>query len=70
MAEISINNGLTFCSASEVIAEIMVNGLWDNVVERMDDELRERVHDELAPCSELEFLARYLELAENDFIPF
>lgn len=28
----------------------------------MDDDLREQVHAELAPCSPKEFLARYLEL--------
>ena len=28
----------------------------------MDDEIREAVHAELAPCSEHEFLKRYLEL--------
>jgi len=28
----------------------------------MDDDLREQVHSELAPCSEREFLQRYSEL--------
>ena len=35
---------------------------WDAVVNLMDDETRERVHEELAPCTMREFLARYLEL--------
>lgn len=28
----------------------------------MDDEIREQVHSELAPCEPAEFLARYCEL--------
>lgn len=32
----------------------------------MDDEIRERVHNELAPCEPEEFLVRYLEL-DPDF---
>ena len=35
---------------------------WAFVVEFMDDELREQVHSELAPCTEEEFLDRYCEL--------
>jgi hypothetical protein len=35
---------------------------WDVIVHHMNDKLRERVHTELAPCSEAEFLARYMEL--------
>lgn len=29
---------------------------------------REAVHNELAPCSDIEFLERYLELAPDDLI--
>ena len=36
---------------------------WDAVVNLMDDETRERVHEEIAPCTMREFLARYLELS-------
>lgn len=28
----------------------------------MDDDLREQVHRELAPCTDMEFLRRYVEL--------
>lgn len=35
---------------------------WDDIVTYMDDEIREQVHSELAPCTEEEFLNRYLEL--------
>lgn len=38
------------------------NKHWDQLVELMNDEIREEVHAELAPCTNEEFLARYLEL--------
>lgn len=36
-------------------------------VNLMDDELREQVHAELAPCTEQEFIERYAELHEERF---
>ena len=42
------------------------NKNWDQLVELMNDEIREDVHAELAPCTNEEFLARYLEL-DPDF---
>ncbi len=38
---------------------------WEAIVNYMDDEIRERVHFELAPCEHEEFLWRYLELDPN-----
>ena len=35
---------------------------WNAIVNMMDDEIREQVHMELAPCTDEEFLKRYLEL--------
>ena len=35
---------------------------WETVTHYMDDELRERVHSELVPCPNKEFLTRYMEL--------
>lgn len=32
------------------------------IVNLMDDEIREQVHRELAPCTDMEFLRRYVEL--------
>lgn len=46
--------------------ERVLNSHWDTVVNLMDDEKREQVHRELAPCSNKEFLRRYLEL-DPDF---
>ena len=41
-------------------AQVMINnGLFDAAVELMDDEIRERLHSELAPCSEQEFFTAY-----------
>lgn len=39
---------------------------WDTIVSYMNDNIREAVHAELAPCSEAKFLARYLEI-DPDF---
>lgn len=40
--------------------------LMDTIASYMDDETRETVHFELAPCKPEEFLTRYLEL-DPDF---
>lgn len=39
---------------------------WEVIEALMDDDIRERVAFELAPCTEEEFLKRYLEL-DSDF---
>ena len=44
----------------------MINKHWNAIVNLMNDEKREQVHRELAPCSNEEFLQRYLEL-DNEF---
>jgi len=68
MARISIDNGRTYITAQEAMPAIAERGLWDAVVNMMDDDTREAVHRELAPCAELEFLTRYLELAPDDIV--
>lgn len=35
---------------------------WEEAVNMMDDEIREPVHAEIAPCSKRAFLMRYREL--------
>lgn len=35
--------------------------VWENIVDYMDDEIRERLHIALAPCSEIAFLKAYLD---------
>ena len=63
--EISLDNGMTYQTAAEAWPEIQERGLWEAIVEMMDDDIRERVHDRLAPCSEAEFLAEYLKEAKT-----
>ena len=65
---VSINNGKTFETAAEAMPEIMARGLWNAMVNVMDDDTREEVAAELAPCSEEEFLERYLALAPADLV--
>lgn len=40
--------------------EIIENGYYASAVALMDDEIREAVHADLAPCSEMEFLEEYM----------
>lgn len=37
----------------------------DNIATYMDDEIREKVHIEMAPCKPVDFLKRYLELDKD-----
>ena len=41
--------------------EIIDNGNYDSAVALMDDEIREAVHADLAPCSDTEFLTEYMK---------
>lgn len=71
---VSLNNGRTFLDAEEAIEAMMQDGEawfaanWNALVQFMDEDAREQVHAELAPCGELEFLKRYLEIAPEDLI--
>ena len=40
----------------------MTHSEFEVYVTMMDDEIREQVHAELAPCTDEEFLTRYQEL--------
>ena len=70
MVKISLNNGCSFKSYDDLSVDDLdcMNEDWDYVVAYMDDETREQVHDELAPCDNLAFLKRYLEIAKADLI--
>lgn len=63
-ARVSIDNGHTFITAAQAVQEAP----WEAIVAAMDDDTRERVHDEIAPCTKAEFLARYLQIAREDLI--
>ena len=64
MKKISIDNGTTYIEPAEALEAIGM----DAIVNVMDDDLRESVHADLAPCSDLEFLTAYLDRAEEDLI--
>lgn len=75
MKRISIDNGHSFVEPEEAIQLTPVEpgdaptGLpWDVIVNMMDDDTFQQVRAELAPCGEIEFLRRYLELAPDDLI--
>jgi hypothetical protein len=68
MAKISIDNGRTYMTAQEAMPAIAERGLWDAIANVMDDDIREAVHSEMAPCTEAEFLAAYLERAPHDLV--
>lgn len=46
------------------ISEVNQN-MMDDIATYMDDEIREQVHMELAPCTPEEFLTRYLQLDQE-----
>ena len=64
MKQISINNGATYITPAAALEEISL----DTMAVYMDDDTREAVHNEIAPCTDLEFLERYLEIAPDDLI--
>ena len=71
---ISFNNGRSYYDADEIrsigLDKILSDEhvTWDYIATVMDDEIREQVHRELAPCSNEDFLIRYLELSPDNFI--
>ncbi len=52
--------------------KIKINGGlydWDTIVSYMNDDIREQIHGEIAPCTEEAFWARYVELdPENEIL--
>lgn len=65
---ISLDNGRTTLTAEEAMPEIIERNLWDTIVCLMDDDIREAVAADLAPCTEAEFLAEYLRRAPEGLI--
>lgn len=64
MKQISIDNGHSYTELADALKEIPI----DTMLSYMDDTTREAVHAELVPCTDIEFLTRYLELAPDDLI--
>ena len=51
--------------------QIIENGLYEAAVQLMDDEIRERLHAKIAPCSDEEFLEAYMIEHEKKYgVPF
>ena len=75
--KISLDNGRSYMTAHEAIEYLKYmeqatgtpfEKMWDVIAYQMDDDIREDVHFELAPCTEEKFLQRYLELSSSDFV--
>lgn len=67
MSRLSLDNGLNFFDPKD-LSDLEIGPYWDALVEMMDDDIRERVHYELAPCTDEDYLRRYLELAKDDLM--
>ncbi len=52
-------------SAGDVNWDILDTETWESIASYMNDDIREQVHFELAPCTATEFMERYLELDEE-----
>ena len=46
---------------------IIKNGYYEAAVNLMDDEIREELHNEMAPCTDLEFLEEYMKRHEEKY---
>lgn len=64
MKQISINNGASYTTVEDAIATVGM----DTIAMMMDDEIREQVANDIAPCTDEEFVAEYLRRANEDLI--
>lgn len=64
MARISIDNGHNYVTAVEALEVFSI----DDIAQFMDDDVREQVHSDIAPCTDEEFLEEYLRRAPEDLI--
>ena len=46
---------------------IIENGYYEAAVNLMDDKIREELHNEMAPCTDLEFLEAYMKRHEEKY---
>ena len=70
MALISFDNGTTFFGPEDAdeIREGIEEVGWETIVERMDDETRERCNMESDATEEAEWLCDYLRMADWDLV--
>ena len=47
--------------------EIITSGLYESAVAVMDDDIREAVHADIAPCTDEEFLVEYMKRHEEKY---
>lgn len=47
--------------------EIIESGMYETAVNLMDDEIREYLHQQMAPCTDLEFLDAYMREHEEKY---
>lgn len=64
MKEFRINNGVSHTTVKEAIETVGM----DVIAMMMDDEIREQVANEIAPCTDEEFVTEYLCRANEDLI--
>lgn len=64
MKKISVNNGISYTTIKEAIETVGM----DTIAHMMDDEIREQVANAIAPCTDEEFVAEYLNRANEDLI--
>lgn len=64
MARISIDNGHGYVTAAKALEVYSI----DDIAQFMDDDVREQVHSDIAPCTDEEFLEEYLRRAPEDII--
>ena len=68
-AMLSIDNGHSYYTSVEI--ENVWNAIrpyYHAIVQAMDDDVREEVHADIAPCTDAEFLSEYLRRASDDII--
>jgi len=64
MANISVDNGNSYTTPAKAIKAVG----FDTIVNMMDDDTREDVHNKFAPCTDATFLREYLKRAKDDLI--
>jgi len=64
---VSVNNGATWQLADELSDDTLAEH-WAAIVNVMDGDTARRVHSDHAPCSNREFLKRYLQSAPDHLI--
>lgn len=68
-------SGLTEAEVNETLEDLVSSpaediidaGLFDQAVALMDDDIREEIHRELAPCTDQEFLEAYMVKHEEKY---